>query len=113
MPNFPSADSAVILALAEGVDPLTGEVLPSDHLLQNPQIVRALFRASRALEDRDKAARRSASAPERAGEPWTDEEDADLLSACDSKVFSCRNRKTAWSQSWSHHIPAYATWKGY
>ncbi len=41
----------VIEALANGIDPLTGELLPDDHLLQQPDIVRALFNAAALLKN--------------------------------------------------------------
>jgi len=37
--------------LAKGVDPLTGESLPSDHLLNDPLIVRALWEVKFSLEN--------------------------------------------------------------
>ncbi len=40
----------ILRALADGVDPLTGEIFSSDNPLQQPQIIRALFFAIRLIE---------------------------------------------------------------
>ena len=53
--------------LADGIDPLTGEVLPDDHVCNKGEIVRALNCAVEALSHR-----RENSLPENAGKPWTE-----------------------------------------
>jgi hypothetical protein len=40
----------IIEALANGIDPETGEVLPAQNAVNNPQVIRALFVASRELD---------------------------------------------------------------
>jgi hypothetical protein len=84
--SISSDDTQLILTLAEGIDPLTGEVLSRDHLLHNPQIVRALFHAARALERAEKSAKRVASLPAKAGASWSKEEDNALIQKFDSNV---------------------------
>jgi hypothetical protein len=79
-------DIQLISTLAEGIDPRTGEVLPRDHLLHNPQIVRALFHAARALEREEKSAKRAASLPAKAGASWSKEEDNALIQEFDGSV---------------------------
>jgi hypothetical protein len=69
-----------IQALANGVDPGTGELLSADTILQDPQVIRALFTAIDALKARIKTHARKASLPPRAGQPWTPEESDQLLS---------------------------------
>lgn len=68
----------IVRSLADGIDPHTGEVFPDDSPYQNPQVVRALFLAVRALERLEARKRREKHLPERAGKPWTDEEDKAL-----------------------------------
>lgn len=68
----------IIQALADGVDPTTGEVLEENSPFQNPQIVRALFAAADALERRVGAENRSRRLPENAGAPWTKQDDEGL-----------------------------------
>lgn len=84
----PSSTDAISLltALAEGVDPFTGEVLPEDHLLQQPQIVRALFHSINALKQQSNKAKKSSSTPEKAGTAWAKQEDEDLVRQFDEKV---------------------------
>ena len=57
--------------LAEGIDPITGEVLPDDHICNNAEIIRALYTLLNATE----AVRNK---PENAGKPWTAEDDKEL-----------------------------------
>ena len=33
----------ILKSLADGVDPLTGEVLPEDHICNQPEIIRAIY----------------------------------------------------------------------
>ena len=75
---------AVVRSLANGVDPESGEVFPSESAYQRPQIVRALYEASTALERIERFERRKAQMPAKTGEPWTEEEDRRLLAAFDA-----------------------------
>ena len=79
-------DVTLISSLAEGVDPFTGEVLRNGHLLQHPQIVRALFHSIHALEQHAKSAKRDPSRPTNAGAAWNKEEDAKLAQEFDSRI---------------------------
>ena len=71
----------VLSALADGVDPTTGAILPSDNPCQHPTVIRALFTAIEALKGRDRNRDRRRSLPEKTGAPWTAQEDADLIKA--------------------------------
>ena len=73
---------AIVSALADGVNPLTGEIFPTDSPYQNADVVRALVLASRALDTRSKP-RARATLPDNAGKPWTADEDQRLLAAFD------------------------------
>ena len=61
--------------LADGVNPLTGEVLARDDSCNQPDIIRALHVAVKQLE---KGAKRARSLPENAGKPWTEEDERTL-----------------------------------
>ena len=74
----------IIESLADGVDPYTGELFPHDSPYQNPQTVRALFLAIRALERLEARKRREQHLPENAGKPWNSEEVERLLKSFDS-----------------------------
>ena len=63
----------LLAVLADGVDPLTGEVLPDDHVCNKGEIVRALHCAVEEL-----SRRRKKPLPENNGKPWTEELDDEL-----------------------------------
>jgi hypothetical protein len=65
----------VVRALADGVDPVTGEIFPPDSAIQRAPIVRALMVAAEAL-----AATRGKRAhlPQQTGKSWTKDEDERL-----------------------------------
>jgi hypothetical protein len=75
---------AVVRSLANGVDPESGEVFPTESVYQRPQIVRALYEAASALERIERQERRKAQMPQKTGEPWSEDEDRKLLSAFDT-----------------------------
>ena len=64
----------IIQALADGVNPCTGEVLSTGSILQNPQIIRALFAAIEALKAEMKRQEKTRNLPQRAGQPWNEKE---------------------------------------
>ena len=75
----------IVSALADGCDPATGEVMGRDHILQQPDIVRALAAAVAALNCQagTKEKEREDSGSTRVGQAWTPDEDEMLLSAFD------------------------------
>lgn len=80
----------IIDALANAVDPDTGEVLSMESVFNNPQVIRALFIAMHALDGSiatEKRAKKkklvNSVPPEKAGRPWSTEEDAELLADFD------------------------------
>jgi len=76
----------IVRALADGVNPVTGETLKADSVFQQPQTVRALERAAAALETyaHTQARNRNSSAQIEQirliypGQPWLPEEDEQL-----------------------------------
>lgn len=75
---------AVVRSLANGVDPESGEIFPSESAYQRPQVVRALYEAATAIERQERFERRKAQMPAKTGEPWSEEEDRKLLAAFDA-----------------------------
>ncbi len=69
----------IVRALAEGIDPYTGEVLGDESPYQNARTVRALFCAIGALEAAAKRKERKKRLPERAGERWEEDESKLLI----------------------------------
>jgi len=76
----------ILSALADGVDPYTGEVLPSDGPFQEAETVRALFLAIKGLENPDIKEKKLKDKPNNAGKPWSKEEDDDLAKGFDAGV---------------------------
>lgn len=67
----------IISALAEGVDPTTGEILPEDSVCNKGEIVRALYTVLNYLDEK----KSKKNMPANAGKPWSAEEDERLLAA--------------------------------
>ncbi len=65
----------ILQALADGVNPATGEVLPKNDSCNEPEVIRALHRVLQELEKNDKAKK---SKWENAGLPWTEEDEQTL-----------------------------------
>ena len=63
----------LLSGLADGVDPLTGEVLPEDHVCNKAEIIRAFHCVLKSLPGKT-----SKPQPENAGKPWNDADDAVL-----------------------------------
>ena len=80
----PSEALHIVESLADGVDPYTGEIFPAESPYQNPQVVRALFMALRALERLEARQRRKRRLPESAGKPWDASEDELLCERFDA-----------------------------
>lgn len=65
----------VMRALADGVNPETGDVLAADAVYQYPPVVRALHRAVGALEFIEERERSKRNLPAKAGKSWSRAED--------------------------------------
>jgi hypothetical protein len=77
----------ILKALADGIDPSTGEQFPAGSPYQDSDTVRALYYAVHALENPVRTGERSATnknQPENAGRPWSDEEETQLGKAFES-----------------------------
>jgi hypothetical protein len=74
----------ILTALADGIDPATGEVFPADSRYQNPDVVRALHIATAALQTRIASAERNGSLPDNAGKAWSSAEEQLLIQGFDS-----------------------------
>ncbi len=73
----------IIDTLAQGVHPVTGELMPADSPYNAPPVIRALHLAAKALEAAPepatpRPARVGRAAPANAGKPWSAEDDAVL-----------------------------------
>jgi hypothetical protein len=67
--NIPEALQTV-RSLAEGVDPISGEIFSDDSTYQYPRVIRSLYEAVKALERAEERQRRESRLPGNAGKPW-------------------------------------------
>jgi len=77
----------ILKALAEGVDPGSGEQFPDGSPYQRPDTVRALYFAIQALGSPARPRERGAQPKEQlenAGRPWSEEEESRLVHAFDA-----------------------------
>lgn len=68
----------VIEALANGVDPRTGEVVEAESVLEAAMVTRALHAALQAIDARIRREKSRQGLPSNAGRSWTREEDLEL-----------------------------------
>ncbi|MFC5498861.1 hypothetical protein ACFPOE_15035 [Caenimonas terrae] len=73
----------IINVLAQGIHPVTGEMMPPDSPYNEPPVIRALFAVSEALQQCD-GPRGRREPPANAGKTWTGEDDDKLLAAFDA-----------------------------
>jgi hypothetical protein len=74
----------ILEALAKGIDPITAEVMPDNHCLQHPDIIRSLFLAIQAMKDNKSKVSKDGRVKDRRlneGTKWTEEEDLQLKDA--------------------------------
>ena len=80
----PNEAKSIIETLANGVDPETGEVLSAQSVFNNPQVIRALFIATNALDGLAKREKQAKTLPDNAGKAWSEIEDSELINAFDA-----------------------------
>ena len=73
----------ILQLMSDGINPLTGEILPEADLCNQPDIIRALHTAIKVLEMGDKS---KSQLQENAGKPWTTKDDETLCQLFDSGV---------------------------
>ncbi len=70
---------AIVESLADGVHPMTGDELDEASIFKDPKVRRALSAAKEAMEKQGRREARRTSLPKKAGNPWSEEEDAELV----------------------------------
>ncbi|MDA3873358.1 MAG: hypothetical protein PF795_05305 [Kiritimatiellae bacterium] len=76
----------IIELLADGKDPYTGETLPASNVFQQADTVRALHLALEGLSKLKRVKERKANEPPNSGQPWTPEEEQEVLRQFDAKM---------------------------
>ena len=69
----------LLSALADGIDPFTGELLPQNHVFNQHEMIRAFHEVLNVIPCPKKK-----SLPRNAGKPWTEIEEEKLLDEFDS-----------------------------
>lgn len=69
----------LLSALADGIDPFTGELFGQDHVCNQPEMIRAFHEILNVIP-----AEKKKKLPINAGKPWTDIEEDTLLDEFDS-----------------------------
>jgi hypothetical protein len=72
----------IIATLAQGIHPVTGELMPEDSPYNAPPVIRALFAVSQVLEEKPattaKPERPARQLPANTGKPWSPADDERL-----------------------------------
>src|SRR3954469_12479138 len=97
-----AAARQIIDTLAQGIHPVTGEVMPEDSPYNAPPVIRALFAVSQALDGgASPASKPRREAPVNAGKSWTPEEDAKVdtsfAAGVDVRDIAQELGRTAWA----------------
>src|SRR5579875_2718605 len=71
----------ILQSLIQGIDPVTGEELPHETVLQHDAVLRPLLAGLSALEQMAARAQRRAQLPDNVGQAWTTEEESRLVAA--------------------------------
>jgi hypothetical protein len=76
----------IVKALADGVNPVTGEPYPRDCPYAEPRALRALFAAVDLMQREVEKEKRRERLPANFGKPWTEGEDKAIVLAFDAGV---------------------------
>jgi hypothetical protein len=74
----------VLRPLADGCDPINGEVFGADSCYNQPGVIRALGSAVKIMEKVAQVQARQRSLPANAGKPWTSQEDQQVAKCFDA-----------------------------
>jgi hypothetical protein len=71
----------IFKSLVQGVDPATGDELPSPSVLSQTDVLRALLLATAALEQQAQRQQRRSRRPPNSGRVWAPDEEASLIAS--------------------------------
>ena len=74
----------IVRALADGVNPVTGEAYPEQSPYAEPRTLRALFSAVDLMQREVEREKRRERLPANFGKPWTEDEDRALAAGYDA-----------------------------
>lgn len=76
----------IVRALADGINPVTGEAYPEQSPYAEPRTLRALYSAVDLMQREVERERRRALLPANFGKPWTQAEDENLIAEFDART---------------------------
>ncbi|HET9652271.1 MAG TPA: hypothetical protein VFP36_08770 [Usitatibacter sp.] len=76
----------IVRALADGVNPVTGEAYPEHSPYAEPRTLRALYSAVDLMQREVEREKRRERLPANFGKPWTEAEDENLIAEFDAHV---------------------------
>ena len=76
----------IVRALADGVNPVTGEAYPEQSPYAEPRALRALYSAVDLMQKEVERERRRQLLPANFGKPWTQAEDENLVAEFESQL---------------------------
>ncbi len=76
----------IVRALADGINPVTGEAYPEQSPYAEPRTLRALYSAVDLMQREVERERRRALLPANFGKPWTPAEDENLVAEFDART---------------------------
>lgn len=76
----------IVRALADGMNPITGEVYPDNSLYAEPRVLRALYTAVELMQKEVERERKRSNLPANFGLQWEQEEDRVLCEEYDANV---------------------------
>jgi hypothetical protein len=81
-----SKATEIIKLLADGKHPLTKARLDENHVINEPDVIRALNKIIEALSSKEKKSKKQRDLPERVGKPWSENEDKALIKAIENGI---------------------------
>ena len=81
-----SKATEIIKLLADGKHPRTKARLDENHVINEPDVIRALNKIVETLSSTDKKSKKPRDLPERVGKPWSENEDKALIQAFENGI---------------------------
>ena len=81
-----STATEIIKLLADGRHPLTKARLDENHVINEPDVIRALNKIVETLSSKEKTSKKQQDLPKRVGKPWSENEDKALIKAFENGI---------------------------
>ena len=81
-----SKATEIIKLLADGKHPFTKAQLDENHVINEPDVIRALNKIIETLSSKEKKSKKHRELPERVGKPWSKDEDKALIKAFEQGI---------------------------